>query len=76
MPEGLYTGIHWYARFPNHYQSSGTAAAQATKELGEFNLKIAIQNLANVVKAVKADTVSAQLQKEFFERSQNPLKKK
>ena len=76
LPEGLYTGIWWYARFPNHYQSSGTAAAQATKELGEFNHKIAIQNLAGAIKAVKADSVSAQLQKEFFERSQAPTKTK
>ena len=76
LPEGLYTGIWWYARFPNHYQSSGTAAAQATKELGAFDHKVAVQNLARVLKAVKADTVAPQLQKEFFERSGTPLKTK
>jgi len=74
LPEGLYTGIWWYARYPNHYQSSGTAAAQATKELGAFDHKIAIDALASAIKAVKADTASAQLQKEFYERSQAPAK--
>jgi creatinine amidohydrolase len=74
LPEGLYTGIWWYARYPNHYQSSGTAAAQATRELGAFDHKIAIDALASAIKAVKADTASAQLQKEFYERSQAPAK--
>ena len=76
LPGGIYTGIWWYARYPNHYQSSGTAAAQATKELGAFDHKLAIDALAGAIKAVKADTVSAQLQKEFYERSQVPTKSK
>jgi creatinine amidohydrolase len=76
LPTGLYTGIWWYAKAPNHYQSSGTAPAQATKELGAFDHKGAIEALTGVIKAVKADTVSAPLQKEFFERSQAPLKTK
>src|SRR6202043_2874190 len=36
LPEGLYTGIWWYARFPNHYSGDGSVA---TKELGEWNMK-------------------------------------
>jgi creatinine amidohydrolase len=76
LPAGIYTGIWWYARFPNHYQSSGTAAAQSTKELGAFDHKLAAESLANAIKAVKADNVSAPLQKEFFERSQAPTKTK
>src|SRR5207249_2034641 len=36
LPEGLYTGIWWYARFPNHYAGEGAAA---TRELGEFEAK-------------------------------------
>ena len=35
LPEDLYTGIWWYARFPNHYSGEGAAA---TKELGEWNM--------------------------------------
>jgi hypothetical protein len=58
------------------HQSSGTGAAQATKELGAFDHKMAIEGLAKAIKSVKADTVSPQLQKEFFERSQVPTKTK
>src|SRR6266508_310896 len=28
LPEGLYTGIWWYARFPNHYAGEGAAATR------------------------------------------------
>jgi len=31
LPEGLYTGIWWYARFPNHYAGEG-AAVKADQE--------------------------------------------
>ena len=36
LPEWVYTGIWWYATFPNHYSGVGSAA---TKELGEFDQK-------------------------------------
>src|SRR5467141_4676802 len=36
LPEGLYSGIWWYARFPNHYSGEGSAAR---KELGEYQMK-------------------------------------
>src|SRR4051812_6357639 len=36
LPDTLYTGIWWYARFPNHYSGDGSAA---TKELGQFEMK-------------------------------------
>lgn len=36
LPEDVYTGIWWYANFPNHYAGDGS---KATKELGEYDLK-------------------------------------
>ena len=27
LPDGVYTGIWWYARFPDHYSGVGSAAA-------------------------------------------------
>ena len=47
LPEGVYTGIWWYTRFPNHYSGDGAAA---TKELGEFQMKWWIDS---VVKAIQ-----------------------
>ena len=70
LPSGVYTGIWWYAKFPDHYAGEGTAA---TKELGEFDMKAAAANLANAIRAVKADQVSPRLQEEFFGKSKQPL---
>ncbi len=70
LPEGVYTGIWWYARFPNHYSGDGSAA---TKELGKFQMDWWIDTLAKTIRAVKADEVSLKLQNEFYEKSKHPL---
>lgn len=70
LPEGVYTGIWWYARFPNHYAGEG---AVATKELGEANAARAIESMVQAIHAVKADQESLRLQQEFYERSKHPL---
>ena len=70
MPDGLYTGIWWYARFPNHYAGEG---AVASRELGEFEARTWINSIVAAIKAVKADSESLRLQNEFFERSKQPL---
>ncbi|HJS43431.1 MAG TPA: creatininase family protein [Gemmatimonadales bacterium] len=70
LPEGLYTGIWWYARFPNHYAGEGGVAS---RELGEFATKNWISGLAQAIRAVKADQESLRLQNEFYERSKRPL---
>lgn len=69
LPKGVYTGIWWYAKFPNHYAGDGSAA---TKELGEFDMKASTANLANAIRAIKADTVSPRLQDEFFSKAKHP----
>lgn len=70
LPEGVYTGIWWYARFPNHYAGEG---AVASRELGEFAAKNWINGLVQAIRAVKADSESLRLQNEFYERSSKPL---
>ena len=70
LPEDVYTGIWWYARFPNHYSGEG---ALATKELGEFEMKAWIAAIADAVRAAKADDESFKLQNEFYEKSKHPL---
>jgi creatinine amidohydrolase len=71
LPEGLYTGIWWYARFPNHYAGEG---AVASKELGEFEAKTWITAITTAIRAVKADSESLRLQNEFYQGSKDPLK--
>jgi creatinine amidohydrolase len=70
LPEGLYTGIWWYARFPNHYSGDGSVA---TKELGEWNMQAWIGSIVEAIRSVKADDVSLKLQNEFYEKSKHSL---
>lgn len=66
----LNTGIAWYSRYPNHYagQSEGATAA-----LGEVRLSARSRQLADSIKALKADNTTLQLQNEFYKQSQSPL---
>jgi creatinine amidohydrolase len=70
LPDSVYTGIWWYARFPNHYSGDGSAA---TKEQGEADVQSWINTVVRAIKAIKADDESLKLQKEFFEKSEHPL---
>jgi creatinine amidohydrolase len=69
LPAGVYTGIWWYAKFPNHYAGDGAAA---TSELGEFDMKAWSAGVANAIRAIKADQRSLALQREFFEETSHP----
>jgi creatinine amidohydrolase len=70
LPGSVYTGIWWYARFPNHYSGDGSAG---NKELGEFDQKQWSLQIAAALKAIKADNDSLKLQNQFFEDAQHPL---
>ena len=62
----LYTGIWWYASYPNHYAGDGSVA---TRELGRFITEHTLDQLVKALKAVKADTKTLELQNEFFEKT-------
>lgn len=70
LPEGLYTGIWWYARFPNHYSGDGSLAAKA---LGDYDIKAETTAVADAIRAVKADSESMKLQQQFYEDAKHPL---
>ena len=70
LPENVYTGIWWYARFPNHYSGDGSTA---TKEQGEADMQSWINTVVKAIRAIKADDESLKLQKEFYEKAQHPL---
>ena len=73
LPGELYTGIWWYARFPNHYAGD---ASPANQELGAFDAKAEIADLVQCIRAVKADQTSLKLQREFFDKAKQPLETK
>ncbi len=70
LPASVYTGIWWYAKFPDHYAGDGTPA---NKELGEFDMKAWSQGVADALRAIKSDTNSMKLQNEFYEKGQHPM---
>lgn len=70
LPASVYTGIWWYASYPNHYQGD---AAGATAARGKAATDYAATQLAAAIKTIKQDTSAAQLQKEFFDKADNPL---
>jgi creatinine amidohydrolase len=70
LPESVFTGIGWYARFPYHYSGDGTLA---TQELGQADLGSWIATVVRAIRAIKADDESLKLQKEFYEKSEHPV---
>jgi creatinine amidohydrolase len=67
-----YTGIWWYARYPNHYASD---IAQPDRRLGELLVTKDGNQLAELIKYLKNNNTVEQLQQEFYNRAENPVKK-
>jgi creatinine amidohydrolase len=67
----FYTGIWWYASFPNHYAGDGSPAS---RELGEVLIQSDVKKLVKAIQEVKKDTSVLELQKRFFDEVENPLK--
>jgi creatinine amidohydrolase len=70
LPSGLYTGIWWYAKFPEHYAGD---ASYANTQLGEFDMKAWAHGVAGAIRAAKADNISLRLQQEFYEKTRHPI---
>jgi len=68
-----YTGIWWYASQPNHYRGYGN---YGNKELGELALSLEAGLLAEMIRSVKDDQTTLELQKKFFKDAAEPLKTK
>ena len=68
-----YTGIFWYAQYPNHYAGDGS---YAKPELGELLINSQVEQLVELVKILKTDDTILDLQSRFYKESKNPLKTK
>jgi creatinine amidohydrolase len=73
LPNGVYSGIWWYSRYPNHYAGDSSRASAAR---GQALVKMRSDSLAAALRAIKSDESAPRLQKEFFEGAANPLKTK
>lgn len=73
LPAGVYEGIWWYAKFPNHYAGD---ASSANLKLGQWDMQAWTKKIAGVIRAVRADQTSLQLQKQFYQNAQHPIETK
>ena len=71
LPFG-YTGIWWYAKYPNHFASDINTP---NKRLGELLITSNASQLAELINFLKKDNSIQQLQEEFFKKTQNPAQK-
>jgi creatinine amidohydrolase len=67
LPHG-YTGIWWYARFPNHFAGDVNTP---NKQLGELLLNTVAGQLSELIAFLKKDNSVGVLQNEFFRRTEN-----
>ncbi len=61
----LYTGIWWYAGFPNHYAGEGSAGS---RELGKFITEYQVESVVRALRLIKEDDTVIELQNEYFDR--------
>jgi creatinine amidohydrolase len=71
LPYG-YTGIWWYAKYPNHFASD---ICTPDKRLGELLITGDASQAAELIKYLKKDNTIQRLQEEFFKKAGNPLEK-
>ena len=65
-----YTGIWWYARFPNHYAGDGS---HVDARIGELYLESESDQLVELIKYVKENDDIIDLQNKFYNESIQPL---
>jgi creatinine amidohydrolase len=62
---GSFSGISWYANHPEHYAGDARTASAGK---GHRLVQLQVDQLAEFLAAVKADTVAPALEAEFFGR--------
>ena len=68
-----YTGIWWYAQYPNHYAGDAT---KTSIELGKLIIDSKADQLAQLIKKVKQSNKIEELQNQFYQDAANPLNTK
>ena len=63
--DGVHSGLRWYAMYPEQIVGS---PSKATAEKGRKAYEVSVSDVADRLKAIKADTVVPALQKEFYDR--------
>ncbi len=71
LPYG-YTGIWWFAKYPNHFASDINTP---DKKLGELLITSDASQAVELIKFLKKDNTIQQLQEEFFKKTNDPVLK-
>lgn len=69
----VYTAIWWYASYPFHYAGEGSVASP---ELGKIITDDNVRSIVEGLRAVKQDTTTLYLQRQYFEEVENLSDKK
>ncbi len=69
----VYTGIWWYAQYPNHYSGDGS---KANAQAGKLILDQVVDQFVETIRKIKADQTVPELQKKFYDEADQPLKTK
>ncbi len=73
LPSNVYTGIWWYAKFPNHYGGDGS---KANAEAGKIMMDDVVEQFTEAIRQIKADKNVPALQEQFFKDAADPLNTK
>lgn len=66
----VYSGIWWYAGYPNHYSGDGS---KANAEAGELIMQSVVEQFVGTIRQIKEDKNVPELQEQFFRDAENPL---
>ncbi len=66
-----YTGIWWYASYPNHYAGDGS---NPNPTIGEMNFKSRADQLAELIRYLKQNNTATELQEQFYRQAEDPDK--
>ena len=67
--KGVFTGFSWYADYPNHIAGN---IGPASPKLGKLIFDMMCENLADVIRSVKADTASEKIITEYISAGNKP----
>ena len=65
LGDRLYSGLGWYAKYPENITGEPSAAK---REKGELALAAAVEDMADIIRTVKADEKVPELYREFRQR--------
>lgn len=71
--QNVYTGIWWYARYPNHYGGYGE---KANPEAGELLINSTVDQFVRMIQSVKKDKIAPAMQQQFYNEAEKPLNTK